>query len=172
MNSKLSCMLLGMLFTLTSFGQPAVVGAHSQDLVVLRDDKLVALEPSKLAAAPYTVLYFGAGWCPDCRKFSPALVEAYDHQLGSKKRFEVLFLTKDKSADGMLKFMQKEKMQWPAVAYDKMASADDLNKYYSGHGIPCLTVLDPKGTVVLQTKSDQDAREVLQQLEDLLKEKS
>jgi len=172
MNSKLSWLLPAMLFTLTSFGQPAVVGAHSRDLVVLQGDKLVSLESNKLTATPFTVLYFGAGWCPDCRKFSPALVEAYDHQSGSKKRFEVLFLTKDKSADGMLKFMQKEKMQWPAVAYDKMAGADDLNKYYSGHGIPCLTVLDPKGAVLLQSKSDQDAREVLQQLEDLLKEKS
>jgi nucleoredoxin len=171
MNSKL-LLLSSMLCTLTAFPQPAFVGAHARDLVVLRGDKLVSLESDKLPTAPYTVLYFGAGWCPDCRKFSPALVEAYDHQSSSKKRFEVLFLTRDKSADGMLKFMQKEKMQWPAVAYDKMATADDLNKYYSGHGIPCLTVLDPKGTVVLQSKSDQDAREVLQQLEDLLKEKS
>ncbi len=172
MNSKLPFLLSAVLFTLPSFAQPAVVSAHVQDLVVLRGDKLVSLEPEKLPAALYTVLYFGAGWCPDCRKFSPALVDAYGRQPKGKKGFEVVFLTKDRSADGMLKFMQTEKMTWPAVAYEKMGKAEDLNKYYSGKGIPCLTVIDAKGTVVLQSKSDQDAREILQQLEDLLTHKS
>ena len=172
MQSKLPILLPFALSTVTAFAQPAVVGGHAKDLVVLRSDKLISLEPDKLSVAPYTVLYFGAGWCPDCRKFSPALVDAYDHQSGTKKRFEVLFLTMDRSADGMLKFMQTEKMHWPAVAYDKMGSAEDLKKYYSGHGIPCLTVIDPKGTVVLQSKSDQDAKEVLKELDDLLNQKS
>ncbi len=64
----------------------------------------------------------------------------------------------------MLKYMRSERMPWPALSFEKVAGAKDLAGLYSGQGIPCLTVLDSKGTVVLQSKSDQDANEVLQQL--------
>jgi nucleoredoxin len=96
----------------------------------------VPLKPGKFLSAPYTVLYFGAGWCPDCRRFSPALVAAYDRQTQEERRFEVLLLTMDKTPDAMLKFMRSEKMRWPALAFDKIAGAEALKKYYSGQGIP------------------------------------
>jgi nucleoredoxin len=141
-----------------------VIAPHAKDLVVLQGDKLVAFESSEFMKAPYIVLYYGAGWCPDCRRFSPTLVEAYNKQTKGGKRFEVLLVSRDKSADGMLKFMKTEKMSWPALAFEKIASAEDLKKYYSGHGIPCLTVIDPNGKLLLQSKSDQDGEEVLREL--------
>jgi thiol-disulfide isomerase/thioredoxin len=146
----------------------AVIAPHSQDLVILEGDKLVKFKPDRFLQARYTVLYFGAGWCPDCRRFSPALVSAYDRQAPDARRFEVLLLSRDKSAEAMLRFMRTEKMSWPALTFEQLVNAQDLEKFYSGHGIPCLTVIDPKGTVVLQSKSDQDAKELLQQLEQLL----
>jgi nucleoredoxin len=148
-------------------GNP-VVAPHTADLVALREDQLVPFNSAKFLTAPYTVLYFSAGWCPDCRKFSPSLVDAYAHQTNGMPRFEVLLLSQDKNADGMLKYMQTEKMQWPALAFDKVKGAEDLKKLYSGHGIPCLTVINPKGEVVLQSKSDQDANEVLKELQEML----
>jgi thiol-disulfide isomerase/thioredoxin len=151
--------------------QNAVVAPHARDLVVLEGETLVPFKPDRFLQAPYQVLYFGAGWCPDCRRFSPSLVAAYKRQSGDAKQFEVLLLSRDKTAEGMLKFMRTEKMQWPALAFEKVAGAEDLARLYSGHGIPCLTVIDSKGSVVLQSKSDQDASEVLRQLEDLLKHK-
>jgi hypothetical protein len=63
--------------------------------------------------------------------------------------------------------MRTEKMHWPALAFEKLAGAQDLRQCYYGPGIPCLTVIDPKGAAVLQSKSDRDAREVLLQLQDL-----
>ncbi len=146
----------------------SVLARHAADLVALQGAKLAPFRSDSFFKAPYTVLYFGAGWCPDCRRFSPALVSAYDGQRAGAKRFEVLFLTMDKTAEGMLKFMQTEKMNWPALAFDKAAEATDLKKYYSGHGIPCLSVINQKGEAVLQSKSDQDAREVLDELQRML----
>ena len=144
---------------------------HSADLVVLQGDRVVPFKSDSFLKAPYTVLYFGAGWCPDCRRFSPTLVVAYDHQPPEARGFEVLLLSMDKSAEGLRKFMETEKMSWPAVSFDKMASAADLKKFYSGHGIPCLTVLDQQGTVVLQSKNDQDAASLLKQIETLPRKK-
>jgi nucleoredoxin len=147
----------------------AVIAPYAQDLVRVKDDQLVPFKPDKLLKAPFTALYFSAGWCPDCRRFTPALVAAYNAQRAGEKRFEVLLLTMDKTEDAMRKYMSSEKMTWPALAFAKRESAKDLQKYYSDHGIPCLTVIDPKGTVVLQSKSDQDATEVLKELQDLVR---
>jgi thiol-disulfide isomerase/thioredoxin len=145
---------------------------HARDLVVLEGDKLVPLKSDEFSKVPYTILYFAAGWCPDCRRFSPALVEAYGRQDKGGKQFEVLLLTRDKTKDDMVRYMHNEKMKWPALAFDKAGAAADLEKYYSGHGIPCLTVIDPEGKVVLQSKSDQDANEVLKELQALLKNRT
>ena len=148
-----------------------VLARHAEDLVVLKGQTLVPFNPQHFLQTPYTVLYFGAGWCPDCRRFSPSLVAAYNREAREAKRFEVLLLSHDKSAEGLLKFMQVEKMNWPALAFDKLVNAKDLTRYFSGHGIPCLTVIDRHGTIVLQSKNDQDANEVLQELENLIKNK-
>ena len=148
----------------------ALISAHTKDLVVLQGEKLVPFQSDEFLKAPYTLLYYGAGWCPDCRRFSPSLVEAYNQQPKGEKRFEVLLFSMDKTADGLLKFMRTEKMNWPALAFNKIGRAEDLKKYYSGHGIPCLSVIDSEGKVLLQSKSDEDAEEILKELKDLLKQ--
>jgi|HubBroStandDraft_1064217.scaffolds.fasta_scaffold168096_2 thiol-disulfide isomerase/thioredoxin len=145
-----------------------VLAPHAQDLVSLQGEQLTPFKSDDFLKARYTILYFSAGWCIDCRKFSPSLVSAYDAQQKGADRFEVLLLTRDKSEKDMLQYMRHTKMKWPALAFDKVAGADDLKKFYSGYGIPCLTVIDQKGAVVLQSKSDQDAKTVLKQLQDLL----
>jgi hypothetical protein len=75
-----------------------------------------------------------------------------------------LLISWDKSADGLRKYIQMEKMNWPALAFDKVAGATDLKKLHSGHGIPCLTILDRQGKVLAQSKSDQDGEVVLKEL--------
>jgi thiol-disulfide isomerase/thioredoxin len=145
-----------------------VLAPHAGDMVSLQGDQLAPFKSEEFLKARYTILYFSAGWCVDCRKFSPALVSAYDAQAKDTGRFEVLLLTKDRTEKDMLQYMRHTKMKWPALAFDKVAAADDLKKYFSGYGIPCLTVIDQKGAVVLQSKTDQDANQILKQLQDLL----
>ena len=148
----------------------AILDSHMRDLVVLHGEKLAPFQAKEFSKAPYTILYFGAGWCPDCRRFSPSLVEAYQRQPGQKKLFEVVLFSMDKNAEGMLKFMKTEGMTWPALAFDRIGAAEDLKKFYSGRGIPCLSVIDRQGKLVLQSKSDQDAGEVLKALQELPRE--
>lgn len=163
----LSCLLLVPTVAKAEGTNQSVLTRYADDLVVLQRNKLVPFKSDRFFKAPYTVLYFSAGWCPDCRRFSPSLVAAYDDQPRRRKQFEVLLLTRDKTEAGMLKYMQTEKMKWPALAFDKVASAEDLQKYYSGKGIPCLSVIDQKGEMVLQSKTDQDAQDILARLERL-----
>ena len=166
------CAGLALLAPVLAGGEPitnAVLAPHARDLVVLRDQTLVPFNPQYFLQAPYTILYFGAGWCPDCIRFSPALVEAYARQGRGAKHFEVLFLSQDKSAEGMLQFMRSEKMTWPALAFEKIERAPDLARFYSGKGIPCLTLINREGKILLQSKDDQDAKNVLKQAESLMK---
>lgn len=174
MNATTRFLLVGLAASFQAFvplraSENSVLASHAGQLVALQGEQLVPFKPESFLKAPYTVLYFGASWCPDCRRFSPSLVSAYDRQKPGARRFEVLLLSRDKSAEDMLKFMKTEKMNWPALGFEKLANAGDLQRFYSGHGIPCLTVIDQAGNIVLQSKDDQDANEVLHQLENLVK---
>ena len=157
---------------LTAEGTNAILARHLNDLVVVQGSGFASFKPDAWLKARYIVIYFGAGWCPDCRHFSPSLVAAYDHQPADRERFEVLLLPMDRTEAEQLKFMRAEKMSWPALGFDKMASATDLRKYHSGKGIPWLSIIDSEGQVVLQSKNDQDAAQVLRGLEDLVKRKN
>jgi nucleoredoxin len=154
-----SLLLAGWAAALSAAETNVVIAAHASDLVVLRGQELVPYDASRLKA-PVTVLYFGAGWCPDCRKFSPKLVAAYNAQ-PKEKKFEVLFISRDKNEEGMHRFMKTEKMPWPALSFSKVESAENLKRFDSGKGIPCLTIIDAQGKVLKQSASDQDAEEVL-----------
>ena len=166
-------LVLGLLMALPSVSRAEdslnpVLAPHARDFVSVQGDQIAPFKSDEFLKARYTILYFSAGWCIDCRRFSPSLVSAYDAQQKGASRFEVLLITKDKTEKDMLQYMRHTKMKWPALAFDKVAEAEDLKKFYSGDGIPCLTVIDQKGAVVLQSKSDQDATQVLKQLQDLL----
>jgi nucleoredoxin len=164
--------VLALTFVLASTAFAARPGnriaRYLADFVILKEGKLVPYDSLQLFESPYKVLYYGAGWCPDCRKFSPALVEAYNRQPAKGRRFELLYVSRDKTEAGMIKFMSTDQMPWPAFPFGKLEKAKDLKRLYSGHGIPCLTVLNAKGEVVLQSKTDQDGKDVLAEFENLL----
>jgi thiol-disulfide isomerase/thioredoxin len=164
----LSLLIMLPFVSLAKDSANPVIAPHARDLVALQGDQFAPFKSTEFLKARYTILYFSAGWCIDCRRFSPSLVRAYDAQQQGAPRFEVLLLTMDRTENDMLQYMRHAKMKWPALAFDKVAEAHDLKKFYSGDGIPCLTVIDQKGAVVLQSKSDQDATLVLKQLQDLL----
>lgn len=174
MNNICGLMAFGLV-ALTGFAAEqtnvnAVLGVYADSMVVLKGEKLVAFNAERFLEAPLVLVYFGAGWCPDCRRFSPSLVEAYDQQAANERRFEVLLVSRDRSEEEMLKFMKTEKMTWPALSYAKIAGAQKVEELYSGHGIPCLTVVNRQGKVVLQSKSDQDGEELLREVKRMVKE--
>jgi len=149
-------------------GRKDALPFRSADLVALQGENLVPFKTATLQSARYTVLYFSAGWCPDCRHFSPILVKAYNHQPAAGPRYEVVLVSKDRSAGEMLNYMKSEHMPWPALAFEKVSEAKELANFRSGEAVPWLTVLDSKGTIVLQSKSDQDANEILEKLATLV----
>jgi nucleoredoxin len=102
-------------------------------------------------------LYLSASWCPPCRQFTPKLVAYYNKNAAAHPEFEILFLSNDKSAGAMEKYMRDDQMPWPAVTYDKVAGNEALKKYF-GESIPCLVVVDETGKVIFDTYAGKNYR--------------
>jgi len=63
-------------------------------------------------------LYFSAGWCPPCQKFTPLLCELYDELRNRKAKFEIVFLSFDKNAGDMETYFMTRHRQWLTLPFD------------------------------------------------------
>ena len=125
----------------------AIAGAAKGNLVRLQNGNLVSCYDEELAAKQIYGLYFSAQWCGPCRKFTPQLVAYYNQVTHDHPEFEIIFVSFDKSADGMAAYMRDDNMPWPAIEYGKIANVPALQKY-AGKGIPDLVIVDASGKVL------------------------
>jgi nucleoredoxin len=88
-------------------------------------------------------LYFSAEWCPPCRTFTPDLVRA----AGGSSNFEVVFVSRDRSAEAQAKYMQDYRMKWPALPFDPEKSRA-LGDKFGVRGIPALVIIDDQGNLI------------------------
>ena len=92
-------------------------------------------------------LYFSASWCGPCQGFTPELRRVYEELRGDGKRFEVVFVSADRSQEDFDAYYAK--MPWLALPYDDRELQGDLNRLYGVRGIPTLVLLNPKdGSVI------------------------
>ena len=69
------------------------------------------------AETEYLLLYFGASWCPPCRRFLPSLLAAReDLRTRQRQKVEFLFVSLD---EGVEKFREYHaKMSFPALPFE------------------------------------------------------
>ncbi|KAJ7398295.1 Nucleoredoxin [Pitangus sulphuratus] len=104
-------------------------------------------------------VYFSAHWCPPCRSLTRVLVESYRKIKEAGQKFEILFVSADRSEDSFNQYFSE--MPWVAVPYADEARRSRLNRLYGIQGIPTLIVLDSKGEVITR----QGRVEVLNDIE-------
>ena len=95
----------------------------------------------------YIALYFSAGWCGPCHRFTPRLVDFYRQMKPRHGNFEVVFVSDDRNERDMFDYMRELSMPWPALRFAEIKQMQDIKKY-CGPGIPCLVVIDPQGNVI------------------------
>jgi nucleoredoxin len=125
----------------------AIAGAAKGNLVRLQNGNLVSCYDEELAPKQIYGLYFSAHWCGPCRKFTPQLVAYYNQITHDHPEFEIIFVSADKSAEGMATHMRESGMPWPAIEYGKVANVPALQRY-AGRGIPDLVIVDASGKVL------------------------
>lgn len=123
--------------------QLAVFGPH----LVNSDGETVAIDS---LAGKKVGLYFSALWCPPCRAFTPKLVETYNTWQEEGKAFELVFVSADRSADSMKKYMNDYEMPWLAFPFDA-EQRETLPREHRVRGIPTLVILDEEGNVITRT---------------------
>ncbi|XP_042686251.1 nucleoredoxin [Centrocercus urophasianus] len=104
-------------------------------------------------------VYFSAHWCPPCRSLTRVLVESYRKIKEAGQKFEILFVSADRSEDSFKQYFSE--MPWVAVPYADEARRSRLNRLYGIQGIPTLIVLDSQGEVITR----QGRVEVLNDIE-------
>uniref|UniRef100_UPI00358FAD39 nucleoredoxin isoform X2 n=1 Tax=Myxine glutinosa TaxID=7769 RepID=UPI00358FAD39 len=94
-------------------------------------------------------LYFSANWCPPCKAFTPLLCETYRRVREAGKKFEIIFVSSDRSEESFQQYFGE--MPWLAVPYADTQRRESLGKLYSIQGIPSLILLDPGGHLITST---------------------
>ena len=92
----------------------------------------------------YTAFYFSAKWCPPCRAFTPKLVNFRNKH---SDKFEVIFVSSDKSSGAQTDYMNSYNMPWPATQW-RGTDSSNLSRKFGIRGIPALVVINSKGEVV------------------------
>eukprot|EP00756_Hemistasia_phaeocysticola_P047564 Hpha_TRINITY_DN219_c0_g1::TRINITY_DN219_c0_g1_i1::g.83604::m.83604/K17609/NXN; nucleoredoxin len=107
-------------------------------------------------------LYFSAHWCPPCRAFTPRLraFHAALKQQGAK--FEVVFLSSDRSAEEAANYFAAEHGDWLAVPHFAMSMVQALKSRMGVNGIPHLAVVSRRSGGGLIVPPDQARTQVAQ----------
>ncbi len=132
-------------------------GQDARRLDLARDltNKLVrpdgkGFKPARLESAgkmDYFLVYFGAHWCPNSKKFTPKLTQFYREQRGAHRNFEVIFVSADKDQEAMLDYMTGYKMPWPAVRFAEHKGIASIRSL-AGRGYPCVALVNAKGELL------------------------
>ncbi|XP_044539370.1 nucleoredoxin-like, partial [Gracilinanus agilis] len=77
-------------------------------------------------------VYFSAHWCPPCRSLTRVLVESYRKIKESGQKFEIIFVSADRSEDSFKQYFSE--MPWLAVPYTDEARRSRLNRLYGIQG--------------------------------------
>ncbi|MFM8655845.1 MAG: thioredoxin-like domain-containing protein [Chthoniobacterales bacterium] len=148
-----------LIVPLTSFATlEELIGT---ELVDAKGDKV---ETSSLADKVIG-LYFSASWCGPCKMFTPELVKFRDR---NDEKFEVVFVSSDRSAEDQQEYMKDYDMEWPAIPYDSPLR-QELGAKYEVRGIPSLVIVDDQGNLITKdgrseiSGSDSDARKALRE---------
>jgi nucleoredoxin len=124
---------------------------------------------TSIADKEYVMLYFSASWCGPCRAFTPSLVEFYDNKRGGGK-FELIFVSSDRSPVDMQKYMNEYRMAFPAIPFNRI-DPSGIKGAYGGRGIPHLVIVGRDGDVISSSYVDGQyvgPRKVLADMEQLL----
>jgi thiol-disulfide isomerase/thioredoxin len=113
-----------------------------------RDRRRFSTEQT-LGRSEYVLLYFSAGWCGPCRKFTPELVQFHRRHQESGN-IQVVFVSRDRSEPELFNYMGQFDMPWYTVPYARIRTSGLVDRY-EVRELPYLVAVDHRGTAVLSS---------------------
>jgi thioredoxin-related protein len=123
--------------------------------LVLADGKKV--DVSCLNGNAYIGVYSSAHWCGPCKHFTPRLVRFRDASQKTDKKFEVVFMSRDRNEDEMYGYMKAFRMKWLAAPFEGNIRSY-MKKYLNVTGIPDLAIFDGDGNFITLAGRDDVGR--------------
>ncbi len=120
-------------------------------LDLLQEGKLANYDPAALPEPELYLVYFSAGWCGPCHRFTPSLIKTYQRwQATMPGRVEVIFVSNDRSASEQANYAREAGMPWPMLKYSQLGRAKVIERW-AGNGIPCLVAVTRDGDVLFHS---------------------
>lgn len=90
----------------------------------------------------YIGFYFSAHWCPPCQRFTPQLIQTYEH---IKDQIEIIYVSSDRTSDQYDEYYGK--MPWLAYRYGD-PRISEVSTTFGVRGIPNLHICTRDGNIV------------------------
>lgn len=110
----------------------------------------VAFQPTKLSEfnSKYTLVVFGASWCPNCKEEIPKIADHYAHW--KAQGVDVLLVSLDNDKDSFLSFTSN----FPFISVsDYQGWESSIAKAYYVFGTPTMYLLDKNRKIILRPHS-------------------
>lgn len=137
----------------TSVRNSALLEWLEPNLVILKGSSIEPAAAGCLNKVRYLVIYFASISDGPCRRMTPALKEFYLQKKAEGAPFEMVLVSQDSNAGEMESFIKEHQLPWPALKWDEVITANDINKYAGGN-LPGLVLIDADGEFI--TSSTQN----------------
>lgn len=85
----------------------------------------------------------------DTKTIMPKIIDYYNRVNQVTKKYEIVYVTTERTPQGMEAFVKDMKMPWPVLNHETIKSSKTFGKY-GKWGVPNLVVVDRKGEVMSQ----------------------
>uniref|UniRef100_A0A8R1DW76 protein-disulfide reductase n=1 Tax=Caenorhabditis japonica TaxID=281687 RepID=A0A8R1DW76_CAEJA len=117
--------------------------------VTLKNQQDVELDGGEHLKGKVVGLYFSASWCPPCRAFTPKLQEFFEKIRKTHPEFEVIFVSRDRSAEELVAYFNDHQGDWTYIPFGS-SKISKLMQKYEVKTIPTMRIIRANGDVVIQ----------------------
>ena len=105
----------------------------------IQDNKGNTFKPESVIGNKIVSLFFSAHWCPPCKRFTPLLLNLYDHVNKDEKKWEIIFFSLDRNIDEYNQYFVT--LPFKGLSFN-IKKAKKMARRFFISGIPALVMMN------------------------------